>query len=119
MNQFDWADFMEDISTEVAGGRTDVALVRCLKYGQRPTWWLLRKSWAGTKICHRWLLVNCHDLKVAFVWAAGLVVVGSYYDDTATAPIAVQLAIVLPFLGFVALVATDRVRRVRHWLANR
>lgn len=119
MNESELQDLMNDISTEVAGGRIDHALVLALKHGHRPTFFLLRKAWAGLKVTHRWILREYIDLNVWAIWTAfGICAVAYYHGRPEPEPLAVQLALVLPFLGFVALVATDRVRRVKMWWQN-
>ena len=112
MNDSELQDFSDDIFTEVAGGRIDSALVICLKHGHRPAWYLLRKTWAGVVVADRWVRRNYVDLSIAFVWLGLLAfLMGKYDGKGEEAPIAVQLALVVPFLGFAAMVVADWWRR--------
>ena len=113
MSENQLMQFIMGLFNEVAGGRADWMVVALLLRIERPVLYLLRKVRAGIKVFDRWIRVNYHDLKLACLWAAGLIVVGSYYGDTDSAPMAVQLAIVLPFLGFVAMVVADRWRKFK------
>ena len=74
---------------------------------------------AGFLASYRWCLRNCVDLRIVYVWAAGTVVAFSYYGSAEATPLVVQTALVIPPMGFVAMVATDRVRRFRIWREGR
>ena len=120
MNENDLQKFIEDISTELAGSRIDGAMMVCLKHGHRPAWYLLRKAWAGLVVGHRRMLIHHLDLHLAVVWLALLAFVMGQYEGKAEAtPLSLQLALVLPFLGFLAMVAADRATKVKIWLHNR
>ena len=41
----------------------------------------------------------------------GLVVVVAYYDSAEATPVGIQLAMTVPLIGFVLMVAVDKVRR--------